>query len=57
MMIKIPPIIDALDRESPVSSQSTIATRKMVSSAATDDRTGDVRDIRTRNDPENAVSH
>jgi hypothetical protein len=37
------------------SSWSTIATMKIVSSAATEDKTGLVREIRTRNDPENAV--
>jgi hypothetical protein len=31
-----------------------MATMKMVSSAATEDRTGEVREIRTRNDPEKA---
>jgi hypothetical protein len=35
-------------------SWSTIATMKMVRSAATDDRTGEVREIRTRKDPEKA---
>lgn len=55
-MIKIPPVIDAMESGSPVRNQSTRATRKMVSSAATDERTGDVREIRTRNEPENAVS-
>ena len=33
-------------------SWSTSATKKIVSRAATDERTGDVREIRTRNDPE-----
>lgn len=56
MMIRIPPMMDATDRFSPVSSQSTIATRKMVNRAATDERTGDVRDIKTRKDPENAAN-
>lgn len=32
-----------------------MATMKMVSRAATDDRTGEVREMRTRKDPENAV--
>ena len=36
------------------SSWSTIATMKMVRRAATEDRTGDVNDIKTRKDPENA---
>lgn len=36
-------------------SSLTKATIKMVKSAATDERTGDVRDIRMRNEPENAV--
>jgi hypothetical protein len=35
-------------------SWSTIATMKMVRSAATEDRTGEVSEIRTRNDPEKA---
>jgi hypothetical protein len=33
---------------------STIATMKMVRSAATEDRTGLVREMRIRNDPEKA---
>lgn len=33
-----------------------MATRKMVSSAATDERTGEVSEMRTRNEPENANS-
>lgn len=37
------------------SSWSTMATMKMVSSAATEDRTGDVSEMRTRKDPEKAV--
>lgn len=36
------------------SSWSMIATMKMVSSAATDDRTGEVRLIKTRKEPEKA---
>jgi hypothetical protein len=35
-------------------SWSTIATMKMVRRAATEDRTGEVSEIRTRNDPEKA---
>ena len=35
-------------------SWSTMATMKIVRSAATDDNTGDVRDIRARKAPENA---
>ena len=54
-IIRIPPMMDAPDRESPVSNQSTMATRKMVSNAATDERTGEVSDIRTRKEPEKAV--
>ena len=53
-MIKMPPAMAARERGCPVRNQSTIATRKMVSSAATDERTGDVREIRTRKDPEKA---
>lgn len=54
MMIRIPPMMEAPERDSPVRSQSTMATRKMVRSAATEERTGDVRDMRTRKEPENA---
>jgi hypothetical protein len=53
-MIKIPPIMAAKERGWPVRNQSTIATRKIVRRAATDERTGDVREIRTRKDPEKA---
>lgn len=53
-MIKIPPMMAAKERGWPVRNQSTIATRKIVKSAATDERTGDVREIRTRKDPEKA---
>lgn len=35
-------------------SWSTRATMKMVRSAATEERTGDVREMRTRKDPEKA---
>jgi hypothetical protein len=35
-------------------SWSTIATMKIVRSAATDERTGEVSEIRTRKEPENA---
>ena len=35
-------------------SWSTIATMKMVRRAATEDRTGEVRDIKARKAPENA---
>lgn len=54
MMIRIPPTMEAPERESPVRSQSTMATRKMVRSAATEERTGEVRDMRTRKEPEKA---
>ena len=53
-IIRIPPTMAADDRGWPVRNQSTIATRKIVRSAATDDRTGDVREMSTKNDPENA---
>jgi hypothetical protein len=33
-----------------------MATRKMVSNAATDESTGDVREMRTKKDPEKAVA-
>ena len=55
-MMHSPPIIAAADSGTPVKNQSTIATRKIVRRAATEDNTGEVRDIRTRNDPENARS-
>lgn len=55
-MIKMPPMIDAIESGSPVRNQSTRATRKMVRRAATDERTGDVREIRTRKEPENAAT-
>lgn len=55
MMISIPPIIDAAGRSLWYICQSTRATMKMVRRAATEDRTGEVREIRTRNDPENAI--
>lgn len=57
MMMRMPPMMEASDRESPVSSQSTMATKKMVNRAATEDRTGDVRDIRTRKEPEKAETN
>jgi hypothetical protein len=38
------------------SSWSTSATMKIVRSAATDDRTGEVSEISTRKDPENAAN-
>jgi len=37
------------------SSWSTNATMKMVRRAATEERTGEVREMRTRKEPENAV--
>lgn len=45
----------AADNGLPVSIQSTMATRKMVNRAATEDRTGEVSEIRTRNAPEKAI--
>lgn len=53
-MIRIPPMIAAAEGGWPVRSQSAMATRKMVSSAATDERTGEVSEMRTRKEPENA---
>src|SRR6478609_5664690 len=50
-MIMAPPTMAAKLKGSPVIIQSTMATMKMVSSAATDDRTGEVSEIRTRNEP------
>lgn len=55
-MIKTPPIMDAIDRGWPVRNQSTMATRKMVRREATDERTGEVREMRTKKDPEKAVA-
>lgn len=49
--------MEAEERGSPVRAQSTMATRKMVRRAATEERTGDVREIRTRKEPENAGLH
>lgn len=54
-MMSMPPIIAATDSGLPVNIQSTIATRKIVSNAATEERTGDVNEMRTKKDPENAV--
>lgn len=54
-MIRIPPVIAAADRGTPVRSQSTIATRKMVRRAATEESTGDVREMSTRKEPEKAI--
>jgi hypothetical protein len=56
IMIKIPPRMDAMGRGWPVRNQSTMATRKMVRREATDERTGDVREMRTKKDPEKAVA-
>ena len=54
-MIRIPPISAASENPLPLGSiQSTRATRKIVSRAATEDKTGDVREISTRKDPEKA---
>jgi hypothetical protein len=57
-MIKIPPTMAAGvsgELSGGGSNWSTSATMKMVRSAATEDRTGDVRDMRTRKDPLKAV--
>jgi hypothetical protein len=56
-IIRIPPTIAAGVRgefKGGGSNWSTIATMKIVRSAATDERTGDVSEIRTRKEPENA---
>ncbi len=52
MIISVPPEIAAADNGFPVMSQSVIATRKMVSNAATEERTGEVSDMSTRKEPE-----
>lgn len=54
-MIRAPPIMEANESGCPVRSQSTIATMKMVRRAATEESTGDVREMSTRNEPEKAV--
>lgn len=57
-MINMPPTIAAGvsgELSGGGSNWSTIATMKMVRRAATEDKTGEVRDIRTRKEPENAV--
>lgn len=56
MMIRIPPMMEARESGWPVRNQSTMATRKMVRRAATDDRTGEVREMRTRKEPEKAIA-
>lgn len=48
-------MMEDVDRGWPVRSQSTMATRKMVRREATEERTGEVREMRTRKDPEKAV--
>lgn len=50
--IKVPPRTAAGDNFSFLYSQSTITMRKIVSRAATEDRTGDVKEMSTRKDPE-----
>ena len=55
MQIRPPPKKAARDSGMPVIIQSTTATRKIVSRAATEESTGDVKDIRTRKDPENTA--
>lgn len=54
MMIRTPPMREARESGWPVRSQSTTATRKMVRRAATEERTGEVREMRTRKEPEKA---
>ena len=54
-MISKPPRTAAGLRLSPLRNQSTRATRNMVRSAATDDKTGEVNEMRTRNEPENVA--
>ena len=57
-IINIPPTIAAGVRgelSGGGRSWSTSATMKIVRRAATEDRTGDVREMSTRNDPENAI--
>jgi hypothetical protein len=58
-MIIHPPVIAAADNgefRGGGRSWSMMATMKMVRRAATEERTGDVRLIRTRNDPEKTAS-
>jgi hypothetical protein len=57
-MISIPPTIAAGvsgELSGGGRSWSTMATMKIVRRAATEESTGEVRDIRTRKEPENAV--
>ena len=54
-IIMEPPMMAAQLSGSPVRNQSTRATMKMVSRAATDDSTGEVREIRTRKEPLNVA--
>ena len=54
-MMRTPPMMEPMERGWPVRIQSTMATRKMVRRAATEERTGEVREMRTRKAPENAV--
>jgi hypothetical protein len=59
-MIKRPPTIAAGvsgELRGGGRSWSTIATTKIVKSAATEDKTGDVREIRARKAPEKAGAH
>jgi hypothetical protein len=58
-MIKRPPTIAAGvsgELSGGGSNWSTSATMKIVRSAATEDRTGDVREIRARKAPEKAIN-
>ena len=57
-MIRTPPTIAAGVRgefSGGGSNWSTMATMKIVNNAATEERTGDVREMRIRKEPENAV--
>lgn len=56
MVIRTPPMIEDFESGWPVRNQSTMATRNMVSRAATEERTGDVREMSTRKAPEKAAS-
>ena len=55
IIIRMPPVMEAPESAFPLSSQSTMATRNMVRRAATEERTGDVSEMRTRKEPENTV--
>jgi hypothetical protein len=55
MIMRMPPDMEAVESAFPVSSQSTMATMNMVRRAATEERIGDVREIRMRKEPQNTV--